>query len=642
MEGSDAAWLEEWDSLVIVLWPMDSTHTSAQVSEAKDKLTSNKQFRLWRPLFLHATGADIMKRAANSLQQRAQDDRYLLQLTHLKTSVAGMSDVSAAQIVSTTGALLIPQRQGRKNVRESYTVMSEKSSEEFERVRAAALAQVSAAMDTGTSEIIRQVDAWNKKEFGKVLKAATQLALKVQQNEAVGKDDIDKETGNISALLGKMPKADEVASTADMTKQEADGYELRCNILRTLMSALVGLGAKSFKADDATTIALRELLMAPGEWLSSLPECAPFEDVFEEILFEGIASNMKAKIPIVKMHGFWATVTNKFSDDLRGKSAYLLALADELPDLDAVSASAVLQETTTAADNYVAWHSKPVKVDNESSLELGILCGIPVIAAVMKSSFKLAEVAKGAIKCAVAFPSGEFDNDVMNALKMMRVEISGRPRKGEEVSSLFKEIRECARAFYTEVLNKIATDLAADLTATSASVEQAAASQVLVKFKKDTEEPWPEASMPKLLEAAASENAQLIYTTTKYLEMHRQPVEIFLQTYCDKLDKTTVQTLKGIEYIPDSGRKISGLLTAVQAMGRALKAGETRIALLSRCKSALNHKDMWKHMPAHVQQIINAGETKTASSSASSSISGAAASTAGEAAPGAAEAQTST
>ena len=115
MEGSSSAWLEEWESLLMVLFPMDPKLTATQVSAAKEKLATNKQLRLWNPLALHATGTEIMKQCANALQQRAQDDRYVHQLTQLSTAVNSFSDLGSKSLVSAAGALTIPERPGRKH-----------------------------------------------------------------------------------------------------------------------------------------------------------------------------------------------------------------------------------------------------------------------------------------------------------------------------------------------------------------------------------------------------------------------------------------------------------------------------------------------------------------------------------------------
>ena len=130
MEVSNTEWLAELDAFIKILWPMDSNVSSTEVSAAKEKLATNKQLRLWRPLALHLTGIEITKQVATALQQRSQDERYLLQLNQLKTSVGGLSDLSSKTLVAASGALNIPERPGRQNARETYTVIIEKTSAE--------------------------------------------------------------------------------------------------------------------------------------------------------------------------------------------------------------------------------------------------------------------------------------------------------------------------------------------------------------------------------------------------------------------------------------------------------------------------------------------------------------------------------
>ena len=91
---------------------------------------------------------------------------------------------------------------------------------------------------------------------------------------------------------------------------------------------------------------------------------------------------------------------------------------------------------------------------------------------------------------------------------------------------------------------------------------------------------------------------------TKYLETQQAPATLFLKNFRGKLDETVNKEFEAVEFLPDQPRKTCGLLTAVQALGRPLKAGETRLALKKMCRAAFQNKEMWVLMPPHVQQML--------------------------------------
>ena len=300
----------------------------------------------------------------------------------------------------------------------------------------------------------------------------------------------------------------------------------------------------------------------------------------------------------------------------------LLELKGKKVDLEEVGAPKVVQATTTAADNYTGWHDQLVKVKGEEGgqdigMKLGTVCGIPVIASILRDSLKLVEAMQNELTCSVVFPNGEFDGDIVKSLKTMRSELSGNPRKGEQTSPMFANVRSCIQAAYLEALAQIGRALLLDAQNVATKIRNLAEGEALQKFLKDTGSPWPEASMPKLLEIASSSEASSCYQATKYLELHQSPMRLFVKNYGDKFDVDVAKNIAGFDYHPEAGRKIAGLLTSVQALGRALSAAETRGSLLSKCKAALQHKDMWKHMPSHVQQMISAGEAKKPAAPAS-------------------------
>lgn len=608
MDGSDQAWLEEFDSLLLVLNPMDSASVAMQVSAAKEKLATNKQLRLWRPLALHSTGTDIMKAAANALQQRAQDERYILQVTQITAAVASFSDLSKAALVNKTGAIAMPERPARKNTREVFAMILEKSSKEFQNSHAERLQVVRSALDAMTVELVRQIDHWTDTEFAKVLQDAASLATTAKGT--LPKADVDKTVEAISELMRKMPKATDVSPfvSPDELRSYAKSWDARTNALRTVMSALSALSAKAVKIDDPTSIALHELLEHPDEWISKVPGFEKFKEPFVDFLFEHVGNHLRKNAPIDKMVEFWQAIEKTMTPERRGKSDFLDNLNLDDLNLEHISAQKVVLATMATGDNYAAWHNKNISM----ACELGILCGIPIIAGMLANSAKLAKaIEKGDLKCSTIFPKGEYDGDLIKALTTMRNELAhGKPRKVEERSPLFADVRSSIEAAYTKALNVIARAIVDDLQATEKSLDDLRDGEVLKQFVTDTESLWPEASMPKLIAATNTDEAQTIYIITKHLELHAEAVQIFVKVYASKLEEETAKVLVSFEFKPEVPRKISGLLTAVQALGRALKAGETRQNLLSKCKAALQHKDMWKLMPCHVQQMITAGESR--------------------------------
>ena len=86
-----------------------------------------------------------------------------------------------------------------------------------------------------------------------------------------------------------------------------------------------------------------------------------------------------------------------------------------------------------------------------------------------------------------------------------------------------------------------------------------------------------------------------------------------MRNYGDKIDKAVAKELGDFDVFPAKLRTAAGLLAAVQAIGRALKTGETRAQLLAMCKKALQQKEMWASMPPHAQANAKAAEKKHAS-----------------------------
>ena len=613
MEGSNTEWVAELDDFFKILWPMDHAVPSTEVSAAKEKLATNKQLRLWRPLALHLTGIEIMKQVATALQQRSQDERHLLQLNQLKTSVDGLSDLSSKTLVAASGAVNIPERPARKNARETYTVIIVKTSAEFRKAGANAekIQACEKVLTKASFDIISQIDAWIGGKFKMVLDNAAKLA----QNKKITKEDIDLAIEDISGVMRKMPVPNMVESflSEDERKSLSASHDERSNRLRTLMSALPSLlPGKAVKVDEPGTVALHELLEQPGQWLADLQGFSQFKALFTDFLFAHVVDMLRNSVPCTKMHSFWSKLQAAMTSEVKGKVGFLDMLTMPAADLTEISDAKVIAITTTAADNYCAWLAKKLKINQTQGspeIEMGVLCSLPLIAKMLGNSIKLRAATKDRVTCSSVFPAAEFDGDLVVLLKTIRGEVSGKARKSENVAPLFFEcLRASMQDGLTTSLQTLAEKLLKDLTDTAKSADELAKGQVLTDFVKCCDTPWPEASVPRMLEAAGSEEASQLYKASKYLEMYAGPIDGFLKNYGDKLEQQVAKDFQALEFHPQTPRKIAGLLTAVQALGRPLKVGETRAGLLARCRNALTGKDLWKLMPPHVQQMLTQNE----------------------------------
>ena len=389
-------------------------------------------------------------------------------------------------------------------------------------------------------------------------------------------------------------------------------HDERSNKLRTLMSALPELlPGKAVKVDDPATVALHELLEQPGQWLADLQGFSQFKAPFTDFLFTHVVDMLRKSVPCTNMHSFWSEVGAAMTSEVKGKAGFLDKLTMPAADLTEISDAKVIAITTAAADNYSAWLAKKLKINQTQGspeIEMGVLCSIPLIAKMLGSSIKLRAATKDQVTCSSVFPTAEFDGDLVVLLKTIRGEVSGKARKSENVAPLFESLRASMQDGLKESLQTLAEKLLKDLTDTAKSADELAKGQVLTDFVKCCDTPWPEASVPRMLEAAGSEEAQQMYKASKYFEVYAGPIDGFLKNYGDKLEQQVAKDFGALEFHPQTPRKIAGLLTAVQAIGRPLKAGETRAGLLARCSNALTCKDLWKLMPPHVQQIVTQGE----------------------------------
>jgi len=114
-----------------LLWPLRADTSVTEVQQAVTRFHTDKSLRLWRPLFLLPTGKDIMDAAAKGIEQRALDDRMLLQLTELTAKVAGFVDLTKRNVVNaTTGMVEIPDISERLEAREQLDAIRGRRSRE--------------------------------------------------------------------------------------------------------------------------------------------------------------------------------------------------------------------------------------------------------------------------------------------------------------------------------------------------------------------------------------------------------------------------------------------------------------------------------------------------------------------------------
>ena len=622
MEGTDESWLSEWRDFVKVLWPMASDVGDEDLVAAKERLATNKQLRLWRPLALHDTGSEIMAEASAAVQQRIQDGRYLTQLTSLHTTVMSLSGLKDKTIISADGHLSVPERQTRKTAYESLQVIRRKSSAEFQQRHRDKLTEICGKMDEATDHILEQFNSWNKKKFNEILtkivawakgiqeaQEATNAEGAAEQNKAQkekAQKDIQELMSMMTDLLQRTPKMGDLHFIEDK-KLEEDAQDARSNALRTLLSALTSLEKSSVKAEDPQTIALHQMLEQPHKWLSDLQMFSKFKESFVDFIFAAVSESIAGGIPAEKMKMFW----DKVKDCVRADSGHSQMVTDisklDLPELDEVSSVSVLHATTTASDNYAAWHTRLVRYGDGTgdAIQLGALCAIPVIGEIVKQARALQSSLNKDITAEVLYGTdGNTQGEILHVMRALRKELDSNPRKGENVSTCFQTIRVGVLAYLNTTVEEVARGFGNDLKSVVDTFVPAIEDEGIVEFLKVTATAWPEASTPRLVGLAGSDAARSIYRCNKYLETYEDGAASFVKTYSGRVSDEALQLIKNMDFKPEKVRTVSGLLTAVQAMARPLRVGESRSQLLSKCKTVLTAKGMWQLLPPHVQDRI--------------------------------------
>ena len=362
------------------------------------------------------------------------------------------------------------------------------------------------------------------------------------------------------------------------------------------------------KAEDPQTIALHQMLEQPHAWLSDLEKFVEFKESFVDFIFGAVSENIVGSIPAQKMKDFWDKVKNCITADSQGDAKMVADFSKlVLPELDEVTSVSVLHATTTASDNYAAWHTMLVRVGDgeDTAIKLGALCAIPVIGGIIKQARALKSLLSKDITAELLYGSdGNTQGEILNVLRALRAELDSNPRKGEIVCTNFQSIRAGVLAYLNTSAEEVAKGFGKDLQSVVDTLKTAMEDEGNVEFLKVTATAWPEASTPRLVGLAGGEAARTIYRCNKYLETYEDSASTFVKTYSGRVSDEALQLIKKTDFKPEKVRTVSGLLTAVQAMARPLKAGETRVTLLSKCKTVLTAKGMWPLLPPHVQDRI--------------------------------------
>ena len=157
-----------------LLWPLRADTSVTEVQQAVARFHTDKSLRLWRPLFLFPTGKDIMDAAAKGIEQRALDDRMLLQLTELTAKVAGFVDLAKRNVVNaTTGMVDIPDISERREAREQPDAIRGRRSRECQLTNNVSLAEKE--LLAGATEIERQAKFYYEQHLDAIMEGVVEM-----------------------------------------------------------------------------------------------------------------------------------------------------------------------------------------------------------------------------------------------------------------------------------------------------------------------------------------------------------------------------------------------------------------------------------------------------------------------------------
>eukprot|EP00974_Lingulodinium_polyedra_P105068 10171778-Lingulodinium_polyedra.AAC.1 len=94
----------ELNDFKTILWPWRAETTVPELTAAQSKFETTKTLRLWRPLYLFATGKDITTEVGTAIKQRNEDVRLAAQLTELQEEVEKFEALSEKNLVDEAGA----------------------------------------------------------------------------------------------------------------------------------------------------------------------------------------------------------------------------------------------------------------------------------------------------------------------------------------------------------------------------------------------------------------------------------------------------------------------------------------------------------------------------------------------------------
>ena len=108
--------------------------------------------------------------------------------------------------------------------------------------------------------------------------------------------------------------------------------------------------------------------------------------------------------------------------------------------------------------------------------------------------------------------------------------------------------------------------------------------------------------LPAMLELATSKQCKDSYSHFKHIDNARDDVAELGNLKGAAVFQREVQAL---DLEQKEVKKLAGMLTAIQTLGRQLKIGETRQTLCKRCRTVLKDRGMWALLPPHLAAQVD-------------------------------------
>ena len=240
---TDGSLQREWKLLTTLLWPMRQSVSMDDLRAAKLKVETDRQLMLYRPLFLFATGKQIIEGAAVAVQQRAQDSRLNIQLDTVKKSLDNVGPVKADDLVDDTGKVTVPNLAERQKAYECFRSLVASASPEFLSANSKVVEEVREALTKAAATVIAQKEKWMHARFDSLFEMLGKCLLAATTHTDAGPVSEEHKAMNEAgeALLAKLNSPTEwlesLASKDEIENLSAD-VESRQNACRTLSSVV--------------------------------------------------------------------------------------------------------------------------------------------------------------------------------------------------------------------------------------------------------------------------------------------------------------------------------------------------------------------------------------------------------------------